>query len=183
MMRTHFGSDIFQPLFLHHLHHFGYSLCRAVAQMKSGTGLSGKQNISGCDHILHCIADSRQSQSDCILIIIHTALSSKINVFTMCKDRDIQISSNFHSFFAQKRIHNRFAILRKSRNSRLYHSLYIRKLLSFLSLCNSSGLKHMDTGQLGCFIMYIVYTVRSVDHRGSIWHSYHCSHSASGCCP
>ena len=112
MMRANLCCDIVQSLFLHNLHHLRNTFCGTMAQMQSCPCLSGKKNISRCDHILNCIADTWQTKSPRILILIHTSITAQINILTVSKNRNIEFLCHFHSFFAKPGIHNRFAVFR-----------------------------------------------------------------------
>ena len=182
-MRANLCRDIVQSLFFHNFHHLRNTFCGTMAQMQSRTCLSGKKNISRCDYILNCIADTRQSQPPCIFIIVHTSISAQINILAMCKNRNIEFLCHFHGLFAEPGIHNRFTILRQCRDSGFYHSFDIGKFLPFLSLRNGTSLKYMNAGKLFCFIMHIVYTIRTVNYRCCIRHCNNRCHTTSGSSP
>ena len=150
--------------------------------MKMYACLKCQNDVSGCDSIFYCIADSRKSQSSGILIIIHTAIPTKINILAVIKKRNATFCCDFHCFSAKCCVHYRFSIFRNSRDSGLCHSPDVCKFRSFLVFCSCSGLKYMDARYLCRLVMYIIYSVRIIDGGSCIGHGNHGCHTAAGCC-
>ena len=169
MMWTHFPCYR-KFFFLCKLNHADAVLCRTMAQMQSCSCFFCQNNVSGSNDIFYCIADSRKSQFSRFCIFIDTASVYHVLVFAMSKHRNIMSGCNFHGFFIQFHVHNRFSVFTDSRNTGLNHAFNIRQFFSFLLFCHRSKLQYMNRRQGFCLIVYILYPIRTVNHRFCIWH-------------
>ena len=148
--------------------------------MKSGAGLLSQDNISGCDHIFHRIADPRKTLFSGMLILVYTASVYQILIFTVGKYRNIVLRRDLHSFFVKLHVHHRLAVLADGRDPCLDHPFNIRQLFSLLLSGHRSDLQHMDGSQLLSLISHIQHPVGAVDNRFGIWHSQNGGKSSSG---
>ena len=143
--------------------------------------LQRQNDISGCNGIFHCIADSGKPQSFGVLILIHASISTQIDIFTMVKKRHATFCRDPHCFFTKRCIHHRFTILGHCRDPCFHHSGNICKFSTLFSHGGCTCLKYMNTGNLRRLVMYIVYPVRIINSGSCIWHSNYSCHTTTCC--
>ena len=180
VMGTGFRSHPVTP-FLGQTHHFHRIPGGAMTQMKPYALLCSHKDVSGNDHIFHCVGDPPVAQLFLLCSGVHHASVHQILILAMGHDQSVHSCDLLQTFTIKQCVHHALPVLREGNGTGLLHGRNIHQLLICLTHGYGGKLLH-PYRRLGCLIQDIPQSLHRIHRRLRIRHGADSGHTAGSRC-